>query len=115
MDDDNKLEVWKMEYIYGALLLHAAGKPVTEDAVTKVLKAAEVKVDPSRVKALTTSLEGVNIDEALKASFAMPTAAPAAAPAAAHEGKKEEKKEEKIEEKKVSEEDAAAGLSALFG
>ncbi len=105
-----------MEYIYGALLLHAAGKGVTEDAVTKVLKAADVKVDPSRVKALTTSLEGVDIDEALKASFAMPAAAPAAAaPAAAHEGKKEEKKEEKPEEKKVSEEDAAAGLSALFG
>jgi large subunit ribosomal protein L12 len=102
-----------MEYIYGALLLHAAGKPVTEDMITKVLKAADVKVDPARVKALTTSLEGVDIDEAIATSFAMPAAPAAAAPAAA-EHKREERKEEKKEEK-VSEEDAAAGLSALFG
>jgi len=103
-----------MEYIYGALLLHAAGKPVTEDMITKVLKAADVKVDPARVKALTTSLEGVDIDEAIATSFAMPAAAPAAAAPAAAEHKREERKEEKKEEK-VSEEDAAAGLSALFG
>ncbi len=104
-----------MEYIYGALLLHAAGKPITEDSVTKVLKAADVAVDAARVKALTASLEGVNIEEAISTSFAMPAAAaPAAAAPAAAEGKKEEKTEEK-EEKKVSEEDAAAGLSALFG
>jgi large subunit ribosomal protein L12 len=107
-----------MEYVYSALLLHSAGKPVTEDTVSKVLEAAGVAVDKSRVKALTTSLEGVNIDEAISMAVAMPTAAPAAAAAApaadAPEEAKEEKKEKK-EEKKVSEEDAAAGLSALFG
>ena len=32
-----------MEYIYGALLLHAAGKEITEDNVSSVLKAAGVK------------------------------------------------------------------------
>lgn len=100
-----------MEYVYGALVLHAAGKPVNEDNLTKVLSAAGVKVDATRVKALTAALEGVNIDEALKAAVAMP-AAPAAAPAAE---KKPEKKEEKKEEEKVSEEEAAAGLGALFG
>jgi large subunit ribosomal protein L12 len=100
-----------MEYVYGALVLHAAGKPVNEDNLTKVLTAAGVKVDATRVKALTAALEGVNIDEALKAA-AMPTAAPAAAPAAE---KEEKKKEEKKEEEKVSEEEAAAGLGALFG
>src|SRR5437773_5762738 len=69
-----------MEYIYGALVLHAAGKPVSEDNLKKVLTAAGVKVDETRVKALTAALEGVNIDEALKAAVAMPAAAPAAPP-----------------------------------
>jgi large subunit ribosomal protein L12 len=100
-----------MEYVYGALVLHAAGQPVNESNLTKVLTAAGVKVDATRVKALTAALEGVNIDEALKSAVAMP-AAPAAAPAAE---KKPEKKEEKKEEEKVSEEEAAAGLGALFG
>ena len=101
-----------MEYVYGALVLHAAGKPVNDENLKKVLTAAGVKVDETRVKALTAALEGVNIDEALKAA-AMPAAAPAAAPAA--EKKEEKKKEEKKEEEKVSEEEAAAGLGALFG
>ena len=101
-----------MEYVYGALVLHAAGQKVTEENLTKVLHAAGVKVDATRVKALTAALEGVNIDEAI-ATSAMPVAAPAVAPAAP---KKEEKKEEKKkEEEKVSEEEAAAGLGALFG
>ncbi len=82
--------------------MHAAGKPVNEENLKKVLTAAGVKVDETRVKALTAALEGVNIDEALKAAVAMPTAAPAAAPPA--EKKEEKKKEEKKEEEKVSEE-----------
>src|SRR5439155_393904 len=57
-----------MEYVYGALVLHAAGKPVNEENLKKVLTAAGVKVDETRVKALTAALEGVNIDEALKAA-----------------------------------------------
>ena len=100
-----------MEYVYSAMLLHAAGKPVSEDNLKKVLTAAGVKADDARVKALTAALEGVNIDEAMKAAVAMPAAAPAA-PAAAPEKKDEKKKEE---EEKVSEEEAAAGLGALFG
>jgi large subunit ribosomal protein L12 len=102
-----------MEYVYGALVLHAAGKPVNEENLKKVLTAAGVKVDETRVKALTAALEGVNIDDALKSAMT-PAAAPAAtAPAA--EKKDEKKKEEKKEEEKVSEEEAAAGLGALFG
>jgi large subunit ribosomal protein L12 len=106
-----------MEYVYSALLLHSAGKEVTEDAITKVLKAADVTVDAARVKALTTSLEGVNIDDAVATAVAVPAAgAPAAAaPAAAEGGDDKSEDEEKEEEDKVSEEDAAAGLSALFG
>ena len=98
-----------MEYVYGALLLHSAGKPVSDENLKKVLTAAGVKADDAGVKAMTASLEGVNIDEAIKTAVAAPAAAPA--PAA----EKKEKKEEKKEEEKVSEEEAAAGLGALFG
>lgn len=99
-----------MEYVYSAMLLHSAGKEVTEAAVSGVLKAAGVEADSTKVKALIASLKDVNIDEAVKAAAFAP-AAPAAvsAPAA---GKKEEKKEE---DKGKSEEAAAEGLGALFG
>jgi large subunit ribosomal protein L12 len=100
-----------MQYIYSAMLLHSAGKKIDEASITAVLKAAGVSADATRVKALTAALDGINIEEAMKTSagFAM-AAAPAAAPAA--EKKEEKKKEEK---KEVSEEEAAAGLGALFG
>jgi large subunit ribosomal protein L12 len=102
-----------MEYVYSAMVLHAAKKPVSEDGITNILKAAGVTVDAARVKALTAALDGVNIDEAIATAIAAPVAAaPAAGPA---EKKEEKKKEEKKEEKGVSEAEAAAGLSALFG
>jgi len=100
-----------MEYVYSAMLLHSAGQPINEDNVKKVLTAAGVKTDAARVKALVASLEGVNIDEAIKSAAAVPVAAAPAAAAAPAE-KKEKKKEEKKEE--VSQDEAAAGLSALF-
>jgi large subunit ribosomal protein L12 len=99
-----------MEYIYSAMLLHSAKQPITEDHVKKVLTAAGVKPDEARIKALVASLEGVNIDEAIK-NAAMPVAAAAPAAGAPAE-KKDEKKKEKKEE--VTQEEAAAGLSALF-
>ncbi len=105
-----------MEYVYGALLLNAAGKPIDEKGLTSVLGAAGITPDTARVKALLASLEGVNLTEVLAKAetFAAP-AAPAAAPAEKKEGKGEKKEEEKKEEKGVSEEEAAEGLSALFG
>jgi large subunit ribosomal protein L12 len=109
-----------MEYIYGALLLHAAGKEVTEANVTLVLKAAGVNPDAGRVKALIASLDGVDIKEAIStASFAAPAAAAPAAAAPAKAGgkgkKKEVEEEEEEEEEQVTEEEAMAGLGALFG
>ena len=103
-----------MEYVYAGLLLHKAGKQITEEAVKKVLTAAGVHVDEARVKALVAALEGVNIDEAIKkAAVAQPVMAAApAASAAAPEKKKEEKSKE---DTKKAEESAAAGLGALFG
>ena len=103
-----------MQYIYSAMVLYSAGKEITEDAITALLTAAGVEVDAAKVKALVASLEGVDIKEAIaNASVAAPAAA-AAAPAAAAEAPKEDKKAE-AEEEKVSEDEAAAGLSALFG
>lgn len=99
-----------MEYIYTGLLLHKAGQQINEENVTNVLKAASAKVDEARVKSLCAALDGVNIDEAI--SKAVPVAAGTAASSVAGESKQPEKKEE---EKKVSEEEAASGLSGLFG
>ena len=108
-----------MEYIYSAMLLHSAGQKITAANVKKVLEAAGVKPDDGRIKALTASLDGVNIDEAIKtAAIPVAAAAPAASSEAPAEGKPEEKKEEKKkkeEKEEVSEEEAAAGLGALFG
>lgn len=98
-----------MEYIYAALLLHSAKQPINEENIAKVVGASGMQVDQAKVKALVSALQGVNIDEAIKQA-ALPVAA-APAQAAAPEAKKEEKKEEK----KPSAEEAAAGLSALFG
>jgi large subunit ribosomal protein L12 len=93
-----------MEYIYSALLLHQAKQPITEENVKKVLEAANVAVDDAKVKALVASLEGVNIDEAIQQA-AVAVTAPVA----------EEKKEEKKEEEGKKAEEAAVGLSSLFG
>ena len=100
-----------MEYVYAAMLLHKAKQKIDEANVKKVLTAAGVHVDESRVKALVAALEGVDIEKAIEKS-AVASVAVAAAPAA--EKKEEHKKEEK-KEAKVSEEAAAAGLGALFG
>lgn len=97
-----------MEYVYAAMLLHKAGQAVDEANLKKVLEAAGVKADDSRVRALVAALQGVDIEKAI--SEAAPVAAaPAAATAPA------EKKEKPKEEEKVSEAEAAAGLGALFG
>ncbi len=98
-----------MEYVYASLLLFRAGKKVDEASMKKVLEAAGVHPDETRVKALVAALEGVDIEKAIQEAT-VPVAAPvaqAAAPAA--------KKEEKKKEEKPSEEQAAAGLGALFG
>ncbi len=101
-----------MEYMYAAMLLHSAGKEITENGISNTLTAAGVKPDATRIKALVAALAEVNIDEALKAPVFTAGAAPAAAPAAAEEAAEEEKPEE--EEKKEEEEDLQ-GLGALFG
>ena len=97
-----------MEYVYAALLLHKAGKPVEEATVKKVIEAAGMSADDGKIKALVAALKGVNIEDAIKNASVAPAASAPAVEA------KAEKKEEKKEEKK-DEGAAAAGLGALFG
>jgi len=110
-----------MEYVYAAMLLHSAGKDITEDGLVKTLKASGAKADAARAKALVAALEDVDIEEVISKAAAAPAAvaaAPAAAPAegaapAAEAAAAEEEKKEEEEEK--DEEEAMAGLGSLFG
>lgn len=103
-----------MEYIYAAMILHTTEKEINEENVTKILEAAGVEVEDSRVKALIAALEDVDIEEAMESSAlsAAPVAAAPAAPAADAAPAEEAEEEEDEEE---AEEEAAAGLGALFG
>lgn len=95
-----------MEYIYGALLLHKLGQPITEHSLHKVISATGAQVDETKIKSLIASLQGVDIAVELENASTI-----AAAPAA--DGQAAEKKQEKKEEEKPSE--SAAGLASLFG
>ncbi|MDO8467735.1 MAG: 50S ribosomal protein L12 [Nanoarchaeota archaeon] len=96
-----------MENIYAALLLHKAGKDISEANLMKVLAAAGAESDESQVKSLVVSLKGVDIEKELE-SATLAAAAPASGASASATKKEEAPKEEKHEE-------AAEGLSALFG
>ncbi|MBN1244316.1 50S ribosomal protein P1 [Candidatus Bathyarchaeota archaeon] len=104
-----------MENVYAAMLLHKAGKEITEENLTNVLTAAGITVDAVQVKALVASLSEVDIDEAIKAAPTMMAAAPAPAAAPAAEEKPKEDKKKKAEEDKAKEDAALEGLGALFG
>ncbi len=94
-----------MEYVYAALLLHRAGKPIDQANLKKVIEAAGASFDEAKAKTLVASLAGVDIEKEL-ANASVMAAAPAAGAVSAPA---EEKKEE------VKTEAAAEGLSALFG
>ncbi len=91
-------------------MLDAAGKEINEANLLEVVKAAGIKPDEARAKAVVTSLKGVNIKDVIKNAQNVQVAAPQAA---AKQEAKEEKKE--IAEEKKSEEEAAGGLASLFG
>ncbi len=110
-----------MEYIYASLLLHSAGKEISEESLKKVLEAAGIAVDEVRVKMVVAALKEVNIGDIIRQATtlapavpAQPAAATSLAPTQAGAKPSEEKKEEE-EKKEVSEEEIAEGISALFG
>ena len=92
-----------MQEIYASLLLHTAKQPITEENIKKVLQSVGTNIEEGKIKALVASLEGQNIDELIQQAAVTQVAQPVAA----------EKKEEKKETKGM--EEAAAGLSSLFG
>jgi len=104
-----------MEYVYAAMLLHKAGKEITEESLSRVLEAAGVNVDPIRVKSLVAALEGVDIEEAIKSPALAPVAAPAPAAGSAEAGGEEKEEKKKAEEEEAKEEEALEGLASLFG
>ncbi|MCL5262362.1 MAG: 50S ribosomal protein P1 [Candidatus Marsarchaeota archaeon] len=101
-----------MEYVYAALLLDAAGKPVTEKDLMEVVKAAGFSPDEARAKAMVESLKGVDIKDVIKRAQSAPVQAAPATAASAPAAR--EAKKEPAEEKK-SDEEAAGGLASLFG
>jgi large subunit ribosomal protein L12 len=102
-----------MEYMYAAMLLHSAGKAITEEAITNTLTAAGLQPESTRVKALVAALADIDIDEALKTPVFTVGAAPvASAPATAEE---EAAPEEESKEEEKKEEEDLQGLGALFG
>ncbi len=95
------------------MLLHSAENEINEKNVGAVLKAAGVKADDARVKALVASLNDVDIGEAMSAAIAAPVAAaPAAGASAAADAAPAEEAAAAEEE----EDDASfEGLGSLFG
>lgn len=93
-----------MEYVYAALMLHRLGKEINEGNLKKVVEAAGATPDEAKIKTLIASLSGVDIEKELEnAVIAAPTTAAGGEKPA--EAKKEEPKAE----------EAAEGLSSLFG
>ena len=100
-----------MEYVYAAMLLHAAEKDIDEKTVSAILKAAGVKADDARVKALVASLDGVDIADAMTQAVAAPAAAaPAAAAGCSSDAPAPVEEEEEEEEA-----GGFDGLGSLFG
>ncbi|ERG95110.1 50S ribosomal protein P1 [Haloquadratum walsbyi] len=114
-----------MEYIYAALTLNETGESITEDNVTEVLEAAGTDIEESRVKALVSALDDVDIEEAIDTAAAAP--APAAGASAgeaeveddadADEEEAEEPDETEEADEADDEDDEASGegLGNLFG
>ncbi|EFD92848.1 MAG: ribosomal protein 60S [Candidatus Parvarchaeum acidophilus ARMAN-5] len=98
-----------MEYVYAAMLLNSFGKEITEDSLKKVVSAVGVEPDEAQIKVVVSALKDVDIAKIIEeAKNTQVAQAPAA------EEKKEAKKAEPKEEVKSADE-AAAGLSSLFG
>jgi len=97
-------------YLHAVLLLHGAGKEVTEAHIASVMKAIGVEADHAKAKVLAEAVKGVNFEDLLKQSM-MVAAAPVASAPTAGSAKKEEPK---VDEGK-KEEQAAEGLASLFG
>lgn len=97
-----------MEYMYAAMLLHSAGKEISENSVGNILSAAGLEPDTVRIKALVAALTEVDIEEALKTPVFAPSASAVPEPI-------DEEEESTVEEAETEEEEEdLQGLGALF-
>ena len=99
-----------MEYVYAAMLLNSLGKEITEDSLKSVISATGAQPDEAQIKVVVSALKGVDINKVIEEAQ---TAQVAQAPAA--QASKETKKEDPHKDEGKSAEEAAAGLSSLFG
>ncbi|MHA1147033.1 MAG: 50S ribosomal protein L12 [Promethearchaeota archaeon] len=101
-----------MESIYSALLLHKAGKKITEAAIEKILKAVGVEADKAQIKKLVAGLKETDIDTLISSAAAAPVmaSAPGTAPVTGSSPEPEPKPEEEEEE----EEEEPTGIGSLF-
>ncbi|MEM4272205.1 MAG: hypothetical protein QXH30_01320 [Candidatus Bilamarchaeaceae archaeon] len=99
-------------YLHAVLLLHGAGKEVSQEGILSVVKAAGVHPDEAKAKVLAEAVKGVNFEDLLK-NVATMAAAPAAGAAPAGGAAAKPAEEEVSEEKKEAA--AAEGLANLFG
>jgi len=104
-----------MEYVYAAMMLHSAEKNIDEKSVTSVLKAAGLEADSARVKALVTSLNDIDIGEAMATAIAAPVAAAAPAATGGGDGPAAEAAAEAPAEEEEDESAGFEGLGSLFG
>ena len=102
-----------MESVYSALILHTAGKKITEASIKKILDAAGAKTDDNQVKALVAGLKDKNLDDIIASAAAAPVAVSAAP--AAEKKDDEPKKEKKPKKEEKKEEEEPTGIGALFG
>jgi len=115
MISNKQKKVKKMEYVYAAMMLHSAEKEIDEKSVGAVLKAAGVKADDARVKALVASLASVDIGEAMSQAIAAPAAAAPAAAAAGGASSDAPAEEAAAEEEEEDDGAGFEGLGSLFG
>ncbi len=97
------------------MMLHSAEKDIDEKSVGAVLKAAGVKADDARVKALVASLASVDIGDAMSQAIAAPAAAAPAAASASGGSDAPAAEEAAAEEEEEDDGAGFEGLGSLFG
>ena len=103
-----------MQYLHAALVLHTSGKKISEKGIEAIIKAAGDKPDDAKIKALVSTLDSVDIDEAIQGASFTATAAPSTA-GTTDTGKEAADTSAKPEEEEEEEEGDDLGLSSLFG
>jgi large subunit ribosomal protein L12 len=98
-----------MEYVYAAMLLNSLGKEITEESLKNVIASTGAQPDDAQIKVVVSALKGVDINKIIEEAQNVQAAPVAVQPS------KEAKKEEPHKDEGKSAEEAAAGLSSLFG